>query len=316
MERCLRRDADMSQPRRVIPGQTVLITRRTLRRTFLLRPDAALNQIVLYLVAFFAHKFSMQVSAIQVLADHYHLVLTDVLGQLPDFLRELHRLVALCVKVLRKWEGPVWEPCEPSTVALLTPLAAAQEMVYTWLNVVRAGLVQEAREWPGVTTRLDDVDGPAIVVQRPKVFLDVASGLWPEQLELRMSMPPILAALGPEQARALLRAELERQLGEARKRVQDHGWQVLGRWRCQQVSPYQRATSWEPLRSRNPVLAAGRGMRPVLRQAIAALRLFRQAYREALEQWREGVRDVLFPHGTWWMVKHHGAGVAPPLPAG
>jgi len=73
------------------------------------------------------------------------------------------------VKVLRKWEGPVWEPCSVSAVELLTPEAAAQAMVYAWLNAVRAGLVKDPLDWPEVTTSLDDVDGPAIIATRPKL---------------------------------------------------------------------------------------------------------------------------------------------------
>jgi putative transposase len=293
-----------------------MVTRRTLRRHLLFRPDPQLNALFLYLVAYFTQKFCMKVSAIQVLSDHVHVVLTDERGQLPDFLRELHRVVALCVKVLRRWEGPVWEPCSPSVVELLTPEAEAQQMVYTWLNVVRAGLVRDPRDWPGVTTGLDDLDGPAIVAKRPAVFLDEHSGLWPEQLELQISLPSKLAELGPARARQLLRAELERQLAEAHARVGKNGWQVLGARRCQQVSPYERATSWEPLRSRNPVLAVGRGLHTRLREGIDRLRRFRTSYRVALERWRLGMHAVLFPYGTWWMVKHHGASVALPEPAG
>ncbi len=300
----------------VYPGQTVMVTRRTLRRHFLLRPDRQLNQLFLYLVAIFVQKFGTQLSAIQVMSDHYHMVITDVSGRLPDLLRELHRVVALCVKVLRKWEGPVWEPCSVSVVELLTAEAAAQAMVYTWLNAVRAGLVREPRAWPGVTTALRDVDGPAILVKRPSLYLDPASGRWPEEIALRITMPPVLAALGKDKARELLCAELERQLEEARGHVREQGWKVVGAAHCKGLSPYQRATSWEPLRARNPVLAAGRGCQQALRQGIAVLRAFRQAYRAALERWHRGVRDVLFPYGTWWMAHHHGAAVAAPLRAG
>ena len=304
----------MSQPRKIYPGQTVQLTRRTLRRTFLLRPDAQLNQIVSYLVAFFAKKFGMEIGAIQVLSDHYHIVLTDVLGQLPDFTRELNRILALCIKGLRKWEGPVWEPDAVGMVELLTAEAEAEAMVYTWLNAVRAGLVADPRHWPGVTTLLDDVDGLRMTFTRPDVYLDASSGRWPETVELGVTMPPKLAALGQEEARRLLRAELERQLAEAQRQMREQGRKPVGPERCQGVSPYQRATTWEPLRSLNPVLAAGRGLRRALREGIRALRAFRLAYREALRRWQQGDRNVLFPYGTWWMVRHHGAAVGPPVP--
>jgi len=306
----------MSQPRKVYPGQTVQLTRRTLRRTLLLRPDDQVNQLIGYLVAFFAQKFGMQLSAIQVLSDHYHMVLTDVLGRLPDFMRELNRILALCIKVLRKWEGPVWEPDGASVVELLTPQAEAEAMVYTWLNAYRAGMISNPRNWPGVTSSLDDVDGPTMAFRRPDQYLDASSGRWPDTVELRLTMPPKLAALGQDEARQLLQAELERQLGEAKRLVRKKGWKVVGAARCKRVSPYKRATSWEPLRSRNPVLKAGQGMLKALQKGIAALREFRKAYRKAMKRWLEGDRDVAFPHGTWWMVKVHGVAVQPPLQPG
>ncbi len=306
----------MTQPRKVYPGQTVQLVRRTLRRTFLLRPDLDLNQLILYLVALFAQKFGIQVCALQVLSDHYHMVLTDVLGQLPDFMRELNRILALCVKVLRKWEGPAWEPSGPSVVELLTAEAEAEAMVYTWLNVVRAGLVSDPRDWPGVTTSLDDLDGPTTLVKRPEGYLDASSGKWPETVELRLTMPPKLAALGLDEARQMLRAELDHQLGKAQSLVREEDWKVVGAADCQKVSPYKRATSWEPLRSRNPVLKAGRGMLQALQKGIAALREFRKAYRKALKRWLDGERDVQFPYGTWWMVNVHGACVGQPLQPG
>ncbi|MGB5348057.1 MAG: transposase, partial [Polyangiales bacterium] len=33
---------------------------------------------------------------------------------------------------------------------------------------------------------------------------------------------------------------------------------------------------------------------------------FRWAYRHALEQWRAGLRSVVFPQGTWCMCRVHG----------
>ena len=47
------------------------------------------------------------------------------------------------------------------------------------------------------------------------------------------------------------------------------------------------------------------------RKAMERLRGFRRAYRVAYEAWRSGDRDVLFPPGTWWLVRFAGAEVVP-----
>src|SRR6185503_18929727 len=110
----------MSQPREIVPGATYLVTRRTLRRHFLFRPDAAITQLLVYALAVSAHRYGVQVHAFCAMSTHLHLVLTDVKGALPLFLQFFHRLVALGTKVLRAWEGPVWDHDATSVVRLLT----------------------------------------------------------------------------------------------------------------------------------------------------------------------------------------------------
>ena len=82
----------MTQPRFVVPGDTVMVTRRTLRRHHLFRPDPAIRQLYLYTLAVCARKYDVLVHAVTLMSTHEHLVVTDTQGQLPDFLRRLHRL--------------------------------------------------------------------------------------------------------------------------------------------------------------------------------------------------------------------------------
>jgi putative transposase len=118
----------MSQPREVVPLATYLITRRILRRHFLLRPDAAITGIIVYALAVSSRLFGVEVHAICAMSNHLHLVVTDVQGVLPRFLQYFHRLVALATKVLRAWEGPLWEPGAVSAVRLLTPAAVVEKI--------------------------------------------------------------------------------------------------------------------------------------------------------------------------------------------
>ena len=63
--------------------------------------------------------------------------------------------------------------------------------------------------------------------------------------------------------------------------------------------------------ARSPHIAAGRGETTARKAAIARLRKFRADYREAMDRWVGGDREVLFPSGTYWMRVNHGAAVAP-----
>jgi len=145
----------MSLPRSILPGATYLLTRRVLRRHFLLRPDAEITEIteitnlILYALAVSAPRFGIQVHALCAMSTHLHLAVTDERGVLPSFLGFFHRIVALGAKVLRAWERPVWDHEPTSAVRLMTREAVVEKIAYTLANPVAAGLVRHAHEWPG-----------------------------------------------------------------------------------------------------------------------------------------------------------------------
>jgi REP element-mobilizing transposase RayT len=303
----------MSLPRNILPGATYLLTRRVLRRHFLLRPDAVLNNLILYALAVSAQRFGIQVHALCAMSTHLHLVVTDVRGVLPRFLGFLHRIVALGTKVLRAWEGPVWDHEPTSVVRLMTRAAVVEEIAYTLANPVAAGLVRHANEWPGAKVLVDDLGGGVLRAVRPDLYLDPKNPAWPPDVTLEVSLPPGLGAGEAEEFRREVAAELAQE--EARAHAKQAGVGVLGAERASTVSPHERATSVEPLRALNPTFAVGRGGKEAWLGAAAAVRAYRAAYRGAFTEWCKGVRDVLFPEGTWWMRVCHAAGVRLDVPA-
>ena len=299
----------MSRPRPVVAGSTVFITRRTLRRHFLLRPDSEVRQLFVYALAVSATRYGLAVHAFDVMSSHYHLVATDTRGELPDFLAYCHRLVALGLKVLRKWEGAVWDDAQTSVVQLRTPEAIVNAIGYTLANPVAAGLVRYAREWPGAKSRVADLAGGRMRAARPDYYFDAENDDWPEYAELELTLPPSVAPEGADAWRDAVRASVTEHEIRGREAVAEQGWRFLGADRAEKVSPYDRATSFEPLVSRNPTFAVG-GVSGAYRTAVKVLRAFRAAYDAALERWCAGLRDAVFPAGTWWMVRHHNAPVA------
>ncbi len=299
----------MSQPREIIPGATYLLTRRTLRRHLLLRPDPAINQLLLYALVISARRYDVQVHALCAMSTHLHLIVTDVRGFLPRFLQYFHRLVSLGTKVLRGWEGPVWDHEATSEVRLLTRAALVEKIAYTLANPVAAGLVWSAREWPGATVHVNDIGRGVLRAQRPSVYLDPKNPQWPEEATLPLELPPAIEQDDADGFRQEVAAELERQQAHARAEMRARGLRFLGAKGASKVSPYERATSFEALRERNPTFAVGRDQGDAWHRAAAAVRAFRASYRAALERWCAGVRSALFPTGTWWMSVFHGAGI-------
>ena len=307
----------MTQPRLIVPGATYLLTRRTVRRYHLFAPDPRPRQLFLYCLAIASQRTGVLVHVVTLMSTHPHIVVTDVEGRLPELLHYLHRHVALAMKVLLKWEGAVWDHEAPSAVELCTPEAVVQESAYSMVNPVEAGLVPNAKDWPGVTTRPSDIGNAVWRIERPSQYFSADDDKWPPVVELRLTMPPAAQQLGvsDEEFRELVADEVAKQEKAAREKVKERGWAFVGVDRCRKLSPFRRARSWEPSRDRNPTFAVGRGNREAFIEAVRRLRTFRLAYRQRLQAWRAGERNAPFPAGTWLMRHRHGAAVEAPVVA-
>ena len=122
---------------------------------------------------------------------------------------------------------------------------------------------------------------------------------------------PTVAHEGAEDFRRQVAGELERLEALAHAEMQKQGLRFLGATRACEVSPYDRATSFEPLRDRNPTFAVGEKQDEALKiAAAAAVSTFRAAYRTALGLWCRCVRSIAFPAGTWWMRVFYDANIA------
>lgn len=299
----------MSHPREISPGATYMITRRVLRRHLLLRPDAAITQLLVYALAVSAGRFGIEVHAFCAMSTHLHLVVTDVNGVLPRFLQFFHRIVALGTKVLRAWEGPVWDHGATSVVRLLTRAAVVEKIAYVLANPVAAGLVRHAREWPGAKVDVIELGCGVLRAARPVAYLDPENPQWPEEAMLPLALPPAIEQDSVDDFRHSVAASLREHEAQAHAALQQQGRRFLGAERVSKISPYERVTSFEALGERDPTFAVGREQGDARRVAGAAVRAFRASYRAALERWRAGVRSVVFPAGTWWMRTFHGASV-------
>jgi REP element-mobilizing transposase RayT len=306
----------VSLARPVLPEKTYLVTRRATRRHFLFRPDEdrAIQRAFLYCVAVIAGELGVLVHAAVLMSDHYHLVVTDVRGRFPDFVRELHRTLAGITKCHRGWAEEVFNKSQTSRVELVTPAAIANAIGYTIANPVAAFLVRFAHEWPGVTTRVDDIgSGRVIRIERSERYLDPENPRWPAVAELTYPMPrPLLVAHGSlEAARAPIRAALERHVKEAHDQARRDGKSFLGARRATRVPFTGRASSYEDFGACNPTFAAA-GDPEAAARAHAERRSFLGRYADALRRWRSGERTVVFPCGTWLMHVLHRATVARP----
>jgi putative transposase len=278
----------MSYARPIHPGKTYLVTRRIERRHCLLRPDSELNALVLYTFIVAANKHGILLHAICAMSTHLHYVVTDPLGKLPRFLEMLHRHLALGVKIIRKWEGAVWDRSQTSVVDLCTRQAIVEKIAYILANPVAGGLVWSAEEWPGIKTSPSDIGEKKLEGQRPLRCINPKNPEWPLHPTLEVSLPPSIPISEVKTFQADIAAELKRLEAATHEFIPRH--RVLGVERVLKIAPESRITTREPRRQRNPTFAVGRENAEALARAKRELRQFRTSYREALVRWRAGER--------------------------
>ncbi len=267
-----------------------------------MRPSPELNAIYLYSLASAQLKYGFAIHGFVCMSNHPHEVVTDVHGVLPDFLRDLHREVALGAKALYQVPENVWAAEKPSAVELHGAAAQLEAVLYTALNPVAAGLVPRAATWPGAIS----LPGTRrIEVRRPDAWFGEDR---PEVLTLDITPPP--AWTGDDDAWHVWLAEQVAQreaLIGGERRAQRLPF--LGRERVLRQRPFDRPRNRDELMPhRNPTVAtAGDG--PLMRFVLGMLRDWRSAYREARERWRLD-KAAGFPLGTWWVVQRAGAALA------
>lgn len=304
----------MSRRRIVTKNTSWALDRRTTRRYFLFAPDEAgrIEQAFWYCLAHWAKHYAIEVHAAVLMSTHPHVVITDTLGNRPDFKREFHRTFALCVKAILGWPEEVFNAGKGGEHKPLGPKAMIEDLAYVIANPSAAFAVRYARDWPGAKTLPRDIGRRVIRVRRPDCYFRPSNPQWEDELELELTMPAMLEdEYGAEEARrriALRVRELERAaLTDSKLR----GIPFRGARRVMRTPHTARARSYEVFGKVNPRFSAA-GNRRAARCEVVALRRFDADYDHALAQWTAGNRKVLFPHGTWWMVVHHGARCRPP----
>jgi REP element-mobilizing transposase RayT len=297
----------MTAPRQVLEGTTYLVSRRCSERRFFLRPSWLTNLIFRYLLAVVAERYGIVVHAFCAMSNHVHIVLTDPHARLPLFHRDLDSLLARSVNcALGRWEA-FWDRDSYSAVRLASPEAIRKMIVYVLANPVAAGLVRRASEWPGAWSDERLLRGEPVVVERPKGFFR-EDGPLPATATLRLEPPP-----GFEHDEAVvgrLMDELRVAEDQAAAELAEQGRSFMGPARVLAQNPSARPAPGEPRRGLKPRVACPNKWKRI--EVLSRLRDFADHYRAAFEAWRSGLREVVFPPGTWLMrVQHCARCVAP-----
>ena len=283
----------LTAPRQVLPGTTYFVTRRTAQRQFLLKPSKLTNGIVGYILAVAAARYGILLHAVVVMSNHVHFVLTDPFARLPEFLQYFDSFVARALNSsYGRWET-FWAPGSFSAVTLVGPEDVVEKTAYALANPVAAGLVASGRDWPGLWSPPGSFGSSWRRFERPKDFYR-EKGFMPEHATLELSVPRGFEA---DQFKALVSARLAEKEEEAARALEAAGRKFMGVRRVLAQKHTDYPAQGEPRRRLNPRVAARDKWKRI--EALQRLRSFLEAYREALAKLRDGVKDVVFPHGTY-----------------
>ncbi|GEM_PF-429486 len=291
----------MTAPRRVLPGDVLLITRRISQRMFLLKPDEGTKAIFAYCIAEAARRHKIEVIAWVVMSNHYHAVVYDRFGTVPAFVQRLHKLLAKCINHrYDRWEN-VWSSEETCMTRLVTPRDVFDAIVYVLANPVAAHLVDRAVDWPGFSS-LDYLDGKTTEHERPEWYFSRKSRVMPSKVTLRAGWPPPpmreLARETRAEWAARVRAAVAQKEREYREIRRKKRVALPSRKSLVDVAPTAKPSTKARHRKLRPAVAC---VDPERRTAeLAALRAFRVEYARKLKRFaKEGRAKVIFPPGTY-----------------
>ena len=264
-------------------------------------PSAKVNRVILFCLARAAALYGLQIHAICVLGNHYHIVLTDPLGLLSEFTGWANEHIA---RALNRHLGRVenfFDSTRGSYVRLFGSDDVLEKMVYTLSNPVAAGLVAKGSQWPGVRTRPEQL-GETLEVERPEFYFR-PDGPVPEKVDLELFVPPAFKADGLAAFRGRLTEAVEAKEAELRQRAREESRRFKGARAVRQQSPFDSPSTPRDFGKLNPRVACRDKERR--KQVLAELRAFWKAYKLALAGWFAGKRTVVFPAGTYWMRLKH-----------
>ncbi len=286
---------------------SLFVTRRVRGRQFLLRPSKKTNQAIAYVVAVLAKRYQIEIHAICAMSNHWHIVSHDLAGNICRFTRDAHSLIARYLNATHGDFEALWSSEQTSHVHCIEPADVIAKMAYTMANPVAAGLVCYGHSWPGIRR-----DWPAkpLEVKRPPGFFREASkgGHWAESATLEMARPKGFAELSDNQLATIISKQICENEAKARLEMKHQGRKFMGRRRVLSQSRTASPQSQERRFGLSPRIACKSRWRRIT--GLVQQKYWHAEYTRCLDRWRNGSRDVIFPHGTYKMRFVHGVPVA------
>lgn len=293
----------MTIPRRILPSTTWFITRRCSERRFFLLPNEHTKQVFEYALARASRMTGVILHAWMVMSNHYHLVVTDPQGKLPEFVRRLNALVARALNFRYRRKESFWKAGSYNAVELCSEAAVLDKMVYTLANPVSAGLVARAWRWDG-SSSVGLSFGQARRVLRPAFVKDG------QDVEVLRPVAPPSNVSAAVEFEAMLRKQLHARENEVGKEMAAEGRRFVGMASVHAQLAWWDSPRWDDEKHGGIQPRFATRDAEQMRRAINEWKEWVAAYRSALKDFCEGNRDVAFPAGTYLLRVRYDVRVA------
>lgn len=279
-----------------------MVTRKTTQGMFLMRPSAKVRNCIRYCIALAQKRSKVRIHSIVFLSNHYHIVLTDTLGNVPVFTEELNKLIARAFNCMLGRRENFWSGGDQTSQVVLAEASDVfAKTLYLLVNPTQAGLVSRGEDWPGV--RL--FKKGKYISKKPKFFFRSMAdgGKLPQKAYVELTPPPIDAQpqVCDEVVERAVRAK-EKQIRLAFKLA---GKTFMGAAKIMKQDIYASPKRPAPMFNLSPQVACRDKWRRV--EILQQLVEFARDHKEKREKFVAGVRDVVFPAGTYKMARQFGA---------
>ena len=282
-----------------------LITIRTVEARLWLIPTVALEQLIGGIIARYQEILGVEIYAYCILSNHIHLIIRAPRQNADEFLENVNREIARRVNWMHRRSARLWYR-RYDDQRIVTEEDLLEAFLYVSTNATRHGLIECARDWPGLCSYPQSID------QRPRAYtferhtLPV-DGERVTHHNLARTPLPQHAHLTPEARASLVKSLLEKRNAEliAERRAKGDGFLTREDILRQKPGslPLKVSCSKRPhCYTRCP--RARREFRMAMRER-------RRSYARSSARYRLGELSVEFPPHSYHPPKHRRPRIAP-----
>jgi REP element-mobilizing transposase RayT len=273
-----------------------------------MKPTRNCRRTIGGIIARYQEAFGIQIYAYTFLSNHYHMLIKAPFENTDEFMENVNREIARRLNFQNGRSGQFWSR-RYDDQEVLSEDDLLEAFLYVTTNATRHGLVEDAAEWPGLSSIQQSLTGRT---RRFSFFHHSEKN--PEKKTtthfLKLATLPIFASLSPKQRQNKISTLLQKRITELHKTRASEGGAYLGAENIQSQSVYDRPQKM----ARSPRPPCYTKCSKLRYQFVKKLRALRAKYQEASFLFRLGHLNITFPRHTFRPLQHRRPRIVPFTP--